>query len=99
MAVKSKAIMMAFYGAAPRFSYWNGCSTSGRQGLMVTDPDLSAFKSRGGKLLMYHGWNGGGPGGAISPLNSVDYYSSVLAKMGPHQDDWLRLFMVPGMDH
>jgi feruloyl esterase len=65
----------------------------------VTDPDLSAFKSRGGKLLMYHGWNDGGTGGAISPLNSVNYYSSVLAKMGPHQDDWLRLFMVPGMDH
>jgi feruloyl esterase len=65
----------------------------------VTDPDLSAFKSRGGKLLMYHGWNDGGTGGAISPLNSVNYYSSILAKMGPHQDDWLRLFMVPGMDH
>jgi len=65
----------------------------------VTDPDLSAFKSRGGKLLMYHGWNDGGSGGAISPLNSVNYYSSVLAKMGPRQDDWLRLFMVPGMDH
>jgi len=34
MAVKSKAIMMAFYGAAPRFSYWYGCSTGGRQGIM-----------------------------------------------------------------
>ena len=32
-------------------------------------------------------------------MNSVNYYSSVLEKMGPHQDDWLRLFMVPGMDH
>ncbi len=33
MAVKSKAIIQAFYGAAPRLSYWNGCSTGGRQGL------------------------------------------------------------------
>jgi feruloyl esterase len=65
----------------------------------VTDPDLQAFKAHGGKLLIYHGWNDGGTGGAISPLNSVNYYSSVLEKMGPHQDDWLRLFMVPGMDH
>jgi feruloyl esterase len=63
------------------------------------DPDLSAFKARGGKLLMYHGWNDGASGGSISPLNSVNYYSSVLARMGPRQDDWLRLFMVPGMAH
>ena len=63
------------------------------------DPDLSAFKDRGGKLLIYHGWNDGGSGGAISPQNSVNYYSSVLAKMGPRQGNWLRLFMVPGMAH
>ena len=63
------------------------------------DPDLSAFKARGGKLLIYHGWNDGGSGGAISPQNSVNYYSSVLARMGPRQVDWLRLFMVPGMAH
>ena len=63
------------------------------------DPDLSAFKARGGKLLMSHGWNDGASGGSISPLISIDYYSSVLAKMGPRQEDWLRLFMVPGMAH
>jgi len=34
MAVKSKAIIAAFYGHAPRFSYWTGCSTGGRQALM-----------------------------------------------------------------
>ena len=33
MAVKGKAIVEAFYGSAPRRSYWNGCSTGGRQGL------------------------------------------------------------------
>jgi feruloyl esterase len=58
-------------------------------------PDLSAFKARGGKLIMYHGWNDT----AISPENSINYYSSVLNKMGTKQEGWYRLFMVPGMAH
>ncbi len=33
MTVTSKAIIQNFYGSAPRYSYWNGCSTGGRQGL------------------------------------------------------------------
>jgi len=59
------------------------------------NPDLSAFKARGGKLLLYHGWNDT----AISAGNTIDYYRSVLAKMGGRQDDFIRLFMAPGMQH
>jgi feruloyl esterase len=59
------------------------------------EPNLKAFKDRGGKLLLYHGWNDTG----IAPGNTVNYYSSVLAKMGEKQDDWLRLFMMPGVGH
>jgi feruloyl esterase len=71
-----------------------------RAGFMeAVNPDLSAFKARGGKLLIYHGWSDGGSGGAISPVNTIQYYSSVLARMGPDQQSWLRLFMVPGMLH
>jgi feruloyl esterase len=33
MAVKGKAIVAAFYGTAAKRSYWNGCSTGGRQAL------------------------------------------------------------------
>lgn len=57
--------------------------------------DLSAFKARGGKLLLYHGWTDT----AISPGNTIDYYENVLKKMGPKQDSWMRLYMVPGMNH
>lgn len=37
LAVKSKAVINAFYGAAPKYSYWNGCSTGGRQGMMAVE--------------------------------------------------------------
>jgi feruloyl esterase len=61
----------------------------------VRSHDLSAFKARGGKLLLYHGWVDPG----ITAGNTVNFYKAVLAKMGPKQDNWLRLFMVPGMQH
>jgi feruloyl esterase len=34
MTVQAKALIAAYYGAAPRYSYWNGCSSGGRQGLV-----------------------------------------------------------------
>lgn len=64
--------------------------------LNATDPDLKPFQSHGGKLILYHGWNDA----AISPLNAINYYQSVLNKMGkPEADSFLRLYMVPGMQH
>jgi feruloyl esterase len=33
MTVVGKAVTAAFYGRLPRYAYWNGCSTGGRQGL------------------------------------------------------------------
>lgn len=65
----------------------------------ATDPNLTRFKSHGGKLLLYHGWSDGGSGGSISAFSTISYYDSVLKRMGPNQDNWLRLFMVPGMGH
>ena len=64
-------------------------------GYVNAPPDLQGFKSHGGKLLLYHGWNDT----AISPENTVNYYESLLKKMGGKQDNWVRLFMEPGMQH
>jgi feruloyl esterase len=62
----------------------------------ATSPDLSAFMKRGGKLVMYHGWNDQ----LIAPLNTVDYFSSVLYTMGAGAtNDFMRLYMAPGMTH
>src|ERR1700742_3826983 len=33
MTIAAKAIISAFYGSAPRYSYWNGCSAGGKQPL------------------------------------------------------------------
>ena len=34
MTIKAKAILRSFYGSDPRYSYWDGCSGGGREGLL-----------------------------------------------------------------
>jgi len=67
-----------------------------RQGkaLDTDNPDLSAFKARGGKLMLYQGW----ADAAIPPQSTIDYYTSAKSRTAASQDA-LRLFMVPGMAH
>ena len=58
--------------------------------------DLTPFKARGGKLIIYHGW----ADQQITPLSSVDYYNRVVAQQGVGgTDSFLRMFMMPGMNH
>ena len=63
----------------------------------ATDPDLSAFRAHGGKLILYHGW----ADQAISPWTSLDYYSALAHRMGGYQaaQRFSRLYMVPGLYH
>ena len=64
--------------------------------LNATDPDLKRFLARHGKLILYHGWNDP----AISAWNTVNYYRSVVGAMGQQAaDSFVRLYMVPGMQH
>jgi hypothetical protein len=64
--------------------------------LNATDTDLRAFANRGGKLILYHGWNDP----AIPPFNSINYYNGVAQAMGRSDADaFVRLYMVPGMQH
>ncbi len=65
-----------------------------RDRINALDPDLKPFFAHGGKIVQYHGWSDP----QISPRNSVEYYRSVVAKLGT-VDDSYRLFMVPGMAH
>jgi feruloyl esterase len=61
------------------------------------NPDVSAAKRRGVKIIQYHGWNDQ----TLQPAYSTQYYERVTAAMGglAKTEDFYRLFMVPGMSH
>ena len=66
-----------------------------RQILDANDPDLTAFRRRGGKMIMYFGW----ADPQLNPRMGVEYYEQVVEKMGASTPDFFRLYMVPGMFH
>jgi feruloyl esterase len=65
-------------------------------------PDLSAFRRRGGKAIVYQGWQDP----VVNAYDTIDYYERVRARLGDDSataqaaaDAFIRLFMVPGMGH
>jgi feruloyl esterase len=61
------------------------------------NPDLTEFRNRGGKAIVWHGW----ADQLISAEGTVDYYKRVVQEMGGAQrtSEFLRLFMAPGVGH
>ncbi|MBL8215789.1 MAG: tannase/feruloyl esterase family alpha/beta hydrolase [Bryobacterales bacterium] len=64
--------------------------------LDAVNPDLTAFHKRGGKLILWHGWNDP----AIPAGASIQYWEAALKKMGKGpMNEFARFFLVPGMQH
>ncbi|MDP3812395.1 MAG: tannase/feruloyl esterase family alpha/beta hydrolase [Hydrogenophaga sp.] len=61
------------------------------------NPDLSGFKARKGKVLMYHGL----ADNLIMPQGSLNYFHRVAGQMGgiPAIQDFFRLYLIPGLSH
>ncbi len=56
--------------------------------------DLSAFKTHGGKLIIWHGW----ADPALNAESTIKYYRRLLDR-DPHAADYARLFLMPGVLH
>jgi feruloyl esterase len=65
-------------------------------GLSYTNPNLTAFARRGGKLITTHGWTD-----PIVPTGStLDYYQKVQRFMGKNETArFFRMFLAPGVNH
>ncbi len=62
----------------------------------ATDPDLSRFAARGGKLILFHGW----ADPHISPLNTIGYHRALGRQLGiARVAAFERLYLMPGMAH
>ena len=61
------------------------------------DPDLTRFRDRGGKVIIFHGL----ADQLIPAEGTIDYYERVQAKMGGAKKtaEFARLFLAPGVDH
>lgn len=61
-----------------------------------TNPDLSAFRAAGGRLILWHGW----ADQHISPINTIAYYEAMQRTMGQStQDSFMRMYLAPGVSH
>jgi feruloyl esterase len=62
--------------------------------LNATDANLDAFKAKGHKLILWHGWSDP----ALSALGTIKYYDEVQSR-DPGARDYIRMFLMPGVLH
>jgi len=62
--------------------------------LNATDPDLTAFRTAGGKLILWTGWSDP----ALTAYGTIDYYEAVLRE-NDDAPSFARLFLMPGVLH
>jgi feruloyl esterase len=75
-------------------SHWRRDTALAATYLNATDPNLDAFKARGGKLILWHGW----ADPALTPLASIRYYDQVASRDSAAHD-YFRMFLMPGVLH
>lgn len=63
----------------------------------ANSPDLSAFRAKGGKLLMYSG----STDTQVATFSTIQYYERLIEHMGGLEktQEFARLFIVPGLGH
>ncbi|MEN9705838.1 MAG: hypothetical protein RLZZ393_1717, partial [Pseudomonadota bacterium] len=61
----------------------------------AVDPDLSAFRKAGGKLILWHGWGDAG----VPAGGTVKLYEGLRQRLGAGSGDMLKLYMLPGVYH
>ncbi len=76
------------------FADWQADTAVAAALLNSSDADIDAFRDRGGKLILAHGWSDP----ALTALGSVDYYETAEAA-DVELRNYFRLFMLPGVLH
>jgi hypothetical protein len=97
LAAAESAIRCELPDARPFEHFWD--QSIEQYGIVIgTDnPNLSAFRDRGGKLVLWHGW----ADQLITTQGTIDYYKRLLQQMGGAEKtaQFLRLFLAPGIGH
>jgi feruloyl esterase len=77
--------------------YWDRSVEEFGAVIGTNDPNLSAFRDRGGKMILWHGWNDT----SIPPQGTIQYYTRVQQQMdgADNTNEFARLFLAPGVAH